>query len=435
MDLFQTSDEFVDFLAQRDSVFLKTEPEVLDFTSRVGGKLVVMAGADRYEFAINTETIIPVCGLLDATIFDKSVVKRIYAWNFKSFCTYRRFFCKKDFSADITLFDLKTIEGFLNIRNKAPENFGQAVNRLKEVVGKSWQKVYKLIHLPLILETLPSIETTPLLNEKSRKSEHPYYEIEGQANARLNCANKFAHSYLPHTMSPEIRQALKPRGYESRFCTADYRYCEVVVLQWLTGDPVLHSIIESGEDLHRTIYEMVTQDKCDNDKKRNISKLMFLPVMYGCGAKGLAENLKISEDMGKELIKRIQLRFPQATAWMKEQTERAKTEEIVDYFGRPRRFPDGKAFLVRNFLVQATAATVCQEKLIDLERQLRLVESQLAFSVHDGYGIVFPAHQAKAVFETTKSVLQSESKLCPGLQMKAEIKFGSRLDKMKVFWK
>ena len=232
MNFYDISWQIADLLETSRVVYLRTEPEVPDFTLRASFKCVVWNLKQKIEIDVNPENIILVMGLLDATVFNKELVDRIYTWNLKSFSTYLHSLVPKFVTPTTSVIDLKIIESFLGIKKNRPENLVEAINRTKIAVqNKSWQKIYKSLHLPLALRVLPAIETTPLLNEKTRKPEYPYYEIEGQANGRMNCMKKYSSSYLPHNLGPDARRSLKPRGYGLRFASADFRHCEVTVLQ------------------------------------------------------------------------------------------------------------------------------------------------------------------------------------------------------------
>lgn len=437
MDYFDLATQLVDLSGTSKSLFIKSDPEILDFTSKSSGKLEIWNDARKLELDVTPSSALHIGKLLESTVFDKDYVERVYAWNLKPFFSYIRYFGSKHIIPTNLFLDLKPLEYFLNIRRKAPGNFIDAVNRVKSLIAqkKDWQsaqKIFKAIHSKLIFRVLPDLESTPLINETHRCAEHPCYEIEGQVNGRLNCSKAFSNSYLPHVLGPEARKSLKPRGLDLRFVTSDFRHCEVNVLQWLSGDEVLHDIIESGEDVHKKIYEIVTGDVCNSDKKRNMSKSLFLPVMYGCTPKGISLNLSVSESVGRELYRRIEQKFSTACAWMKEMQSQAK-HGVYDYFGRPRKFKEEESHLARNFLVQAVAATVCQEKMINLHDQLDGETAKLVFSVHDGFGMVTQVKSACDTYRIIKDSLESESMLCPGLKMKTEIRFGARLDSMKSF--
>lgn len=233
-------------------------------------------------------------------------------------------------------------------------------------------------------------------------------------------------------MGPDLRAVLKPKGHDLSFMIADISNCEVTVLQWLSGDPKLKEIMESGEDLYREIYRIITKDACNTDDKRKKSQLMFLSVIYGSMSKRLAESLNVSESLAQELRKRIQQSFPICMSWLQEQQENAKKGMSIDYFGRPRNFED-KPHLARNFSVQAVAATVCLERLVKLKQRLEGTQAHICFTVHDGYGIVAPNNRIGEIVKAVREVLQEPSSLCPGLIMRVKVEVGSTLDKMALY--
>ena len=108
---------------------------------------------------------------------------------------------------------------------------------------------------------------------------------------------------------------------------------------------------------------------------------------------------------------------------------------VYDYFQRPKTLKDNECYLARNFAVQGVAATACQEKLIALHKELNTEKAYLIFSVHDGFGLLCKTEYAQETYKLVKRTCEEESILCPGLKMKVEIKFGARLDEMKVLWK
>jgi hypothetical protein len=437
MNFYDTSWQIADLLDEgTSSVYLRTEPEVPDFTAADSFKIYVWNQRAGGEIDAAPDNIMRIGALFDETIFNRERVERLYVWNLKSFVAYHYFFVRKFVTPTNSVIDLKIIENFLGLKNTWPKNLIEAINRTKKIARhKNWQRLYLPIHQPLSLRVLPSIETTPLLNDETRKCHYPYYEIEGQINGRMNCYNKYAKSYIPHRMGADIKAVLKPRGYGLRFMVADFRHHEVGILQWLSGDENIKRIMDSGEDFYRVFYQEITGDPCNTEKKRAIAKSMFLPVMYGLGPKGLAKALGLAEATGVELYGRIKERFPQAMRWMWEKQQEAKQGIVLDYFGRPRKFEEGKPYLVRNFVVQGVAATACQEKLIEMYRTFDGESIRLAFSVHDGYGIICTVNAARDAYQTVKRVLESESKLCPGLKMKVEVKFGGKLDSMKELWR
>lgn len=426
-DFYETAIQLQEILA--DQMLLLLEPEVIDFTSKTSGK-VIIEGRGRVEFEINPQNAHVVAGLLQSTVFDKEKVKILYGYNIKPLFSYLKFFLKTDFSSMVSLVDIKVIESFLNQSTKRPQSINEVIIRARQLAeNKVWGKLYKQIHLPLITKVLPAIETTPLLDMEDKCSKHPYYEIEGQINGRLNSLKKYRRSYLPHTLSSEIE--LKPIGYDV-FVQADFKACEVVVLQWLSKDEVLKEVIASGQDVYKLIFKIITGKDCLTSQQRTFCKKVFLPVMYGLGSKGLSKQLKIEERTAEALVNCIHKKFSVATQWMQKQQQLAKEQgHTVDIFGRPRTYKDGEFYLARNFAVQGVAATICQEKVIQLYNALKSTKAKLCFVVHDAVMISCPEDRVFETSQLIQAVLEKASDICPDLIMKAEIKYGKSLSEMK----
>jgi len=437
MNPLETFSQQLDLITRNSRViYLRVTPEIPDFTVSKSCKILISGAKTKVELEISPSNAVTVAGILEASVFDKEFVDTVLTWNIKPFLTYLGYYLSRLIQPSNSLIDLNVIENFLGIPEKPPENLSGAVNRSKRIATyKSWKKVYQTIHLPLILRILPQIETTPLLNEVEKTANYSYYEIEGQKNGRLKCHKAYNRGYVPHTMGDDVKKNLKPRGYENIFMYADINNCEVSVLQWLSQDPSLTSILSTGQDVYSQIYKLITGDDCDTDKKRIMCKLMFLPVIYGCGAKGLSGNLNIPEDTCRELIKRIHIQFATAIGWvLSKQKEFENDGVVVDYHGRPRTNFE-KVHKVRNFVVQAPAATICLEKLILIADAIKPLNAKVAFTVHDGYGVICTTENAKQAFEATKQCVEAESKLCPGLKLGFHAEFGRKLINMKTFWR
>ena len=79
-DFYETAIHLQEILA--DQMLLLLEPEVIDFTSKASGKVVV-EGKGRVEFEISPQNTHIVAGLLQSTVFNKDKVKVLYGYNIK----------------------------------------------------------------------------------------------------------------------------------------------------------------------------------------------------------------------------------------------------------------------------------------------------------------------------------------------------------------
>jgi len=69
---------------------------------------------------------------------------------------------------------------------------------------------------------------------------------------------------------------------------------------------------------------------------------------------------------------------------------------------------------------------------VDLHRELKLKNlGKLAFSVHDGYGILCDRQEFRQTVGVATEILESESEVYPGLQLRATASAGIKLSKMK----
>jgi len=416
--------------------YIRCLPEIPDFTIDQPFQLIVSGSGNRVAVDLGPQNIRQFLGTLEDTIFAPD--KIALAWNIKPLMSYHRFAVGGSLCPKSSLLDLKVIENFLGFfEQKSPENLAEAIHRFKRVGEyKSWKSVYNKLHLPLILKTLPRLETASIHNDADLSGKFAYYEIEGQRNGRLLSYGKFKRSYLPHTMGEDQKRVLRPKSFDDFFMLADINNCEVTVLQYLSGDLKIKEFLESGRDVYVQIYELLTGDTCDTDKKRGMCKLIFLPVMYGCGAKRLSENIGVPEPTCRDLVKRVHHYFKEAIEWVTSKEKEAKDKGIVeDFFGRPRTFTEDNYYTSRNFVVQGPAATVCLEKLVQIDDAVTSVGSQTVFTVHDGYGITCKINRAKETWQAVKDAVQIESLLCPGLRLDFHAQFGKRLNNLRTLWK
>jgi len=414
-------------VAKGQTVFIYQKPEVLDFTTS-GKAEVVVCGQEGNEVrvSLDKENVLVLWSILQFSIFGAG--RKVIGWNLKSLFSYLRYYGGKDFKAEGALIDLKIIESYLGIAKLAPDSLAQALGRVRAIFNSGlWdgvQKVYKRIHLPLLTTVIPALETRRLLDLRLQSPVHAHYQIDGQENGRLKCDKAFALGFVPHALSAEDRENITPPGLDEIFLYFDFKNMEVAMLQWLSGDERLGEILKSAPDFYTAVFEIVVGKKCED---RDIAKKFFLPTIYGQSPNALAEKLNIAFDTAQAIVSRVYDLFPQATGWVDNiQGEVEVHRTAKDYFGRRREFPD-KAYLVRNFVVQAPASIICLDKLIHLHRSVNV-----AFHIHDGYVVLATKATWQSAYKTAKEILESESDLCPGLGLKVNCKAGRSLGKLKT---
>lgn len=420
----QTHDKMV--LAQRlykvvegeSVVYLQTMPELPDFTSHATGSIAIMSRRGRVDIPFDRHTVAELTSLLEVSVFDKVVV----SWNFKNFVSYVAHYAKKVRKYDFLLFDLKIMEGFVGNRIKAPADFAEAHARLS-ALGQDlrWKKVYETVNLPLIKRVVPALENEGIIDTIQRKVVYAHYEIDRTSSGRMVCQLP-ANGYNPHTIGSSPNY--KPRGEGDIFAYFDYKANEVRTIQWLSNDQGLANILASGKDLYKESWKTIT----GQEESPAEWKLSFLAVFFGMGAEAMSQRHRWSVDISREVISRMGRAFPAATNYLRNVRDRAKTEIVEDFFGRPRECKE-EPYKAQNHVVQSAASVACLEKLILLHDRMPS-GAKLLFNVHDGYAVTCEMRALPDVCREVLQILESPSELCPGLALKASAKVGKQLDKM-----
>jgi DNA polymerase I-like protein with 3'-5' exonuclease and polymerase domains len=198
---------------------------------------------------------------------------------------------------------------------------------------------------------------------------------------------------------------------------------EVCTLAWLSGDEYLISLVNGEEDFYRSLFKLISGAECDTDEKRNFCKKIFLPVFYGESAKELANNLNFSVETAYKVVGKLKTLFPRVFSWADEYPYK---DECVDYYGRKRKFSLENRYKYRNFIIQSPAAIICLDRLVRLYHNLGSY-GKLAAHIHDGYIIKVDDKYIEIVKSLCIDSLQSESQICPGLNLKTNFKIGKTL--------
>lgn len=358
----------------------------------------------------------------------------VLAWGAKDIFSYLKGRTEMSLEVHNQVYDLSLVSSYLGVSASRPENFRDAVSLLKRLMSDPlWKKFYPYyaaIYVPMFSTVLPEIETGCLVDNRKKRCVYPTYVIEGQVNGRLKALKLNSASYNPHSIGEEERSNLRPRGYDEAFVYLDYRNMEVAVLQWLSGDPVLASILESGRDLYKEIWRKITRQE-PTDSHRKLCKNIFLPVVFGQGRASLAKKLGSSEEFSARLIDSLVSTFPVAFDWVDAQSPDGNNTAI-DVFGRRRTFEDQKLYKIKNFCIQSPASMICLRKLVKLHEALA-GKASIGFHVHDGYCVLCDKKNIASICELGTEVLEEDDDMFPGLALKTTCKFGQNFNDLETF--
>jgi DNA polymerase I-like protein with 3'-5' exonuclease and polymerase domains len=429
-DLFKLSEELSDLTSHDKILYLKTEPDITNFTRPFPGTLYIYGQKKKIAVTFVKESIVHVYNQLKESVFNEKITTIF--WNVKNLVTFFKFHTSKNIVISSKVLDLKLIEAFLGIKQGSPSSLSEALRRLTPYINnEEVKRIHNKIHKPLALEVVPSMETYKgVIDTSLKKYVYPSYEIEGQSFGRLNCHKDFDNCIVPLTMGSDRKETLRLQGDREFFVNFDFKHMEVSMLQWLTGDPVLKHIIDSKQDMYKGIYQVIFGEACDTEVKRELIKSLFLPIMFGQTSYGLEKEYGVSAQAATQLHCLIKEKFKTSWQYMEDNHERVKSAPTTkDYFGRIRSFTE-KPNSVRGFMIQAASAVFCQEKLIELYNSLNGY-GKLLYSIHDGYVLVANQENLNKVVVNSLKALQSESKMCKGLNIKVVCSIGLLLSRLK----
>ncbi|MFY9487163.1 MAG: DNA polymerase I, partial [Solirubrobacterales bacterium] len=212
--------------------------------------------------------------------------------------------------------------------------------------------------------------------------------------------------------------------------SADYSQVELRVLAQVANDQTLRDIFKRGEDVHtETAAAIFGIDPADVDHAtRDRAKAVNFGIIYGLGAFGLSDRLKIPRDEAAEFIKRYLERFEGVREFMDATVVQAKKDGFVTtLLGRRRAIPEinSSQFQTRalgerlaiNTVVQGTAADIIKIAMIKVSAALAEadVQTKLVMQIHDELLFEGPTAEADQIAELARREMADAYPLDPPL--------------------
>ncbi len=243
------------------------------------------------------------------------------------------------------------------------------------------------------------IDALPTMINSKTGRVHTSYNQAIAVTGRLSSNNPNLQNIPVRTeRGREIRKAFIARDENHVLVSADYSQIELRIVAAISGDPNMTDSFKQGKDIHTaTAAKVYGIDEADVTKEmRYKAKSVNFGIIYGQGAFGLSENLKISRAEAKEIIDNYKKQFPNIQQYMDEQIKFAQQHGYVQtLMGRKRWLRDINSanFTVRGFAernainmpIQGTAADMIKLAMIKIhnEFKLRNFKSKMILQVHD----------------------------------------------------
>lgn len=164
---------------------------------------------------------------------------------------------------------------------------------------------------------------------------------------------------------------------------ADYSQLELRIITHLSKDRRLLSILNNDGDVFRMIAAEINQCSADHvtEQQRQHTKAICYGIIYGIGAKSLAEKLEVSEDAASVFMEKFKNRFSGIKDFVQRAIEFVRSKGyVITMNGRRRYFStiNARSLHARgqaerqavNTIVQGSAADLVKNAMINIDREI-----------------------------------------------------------------
>jgi DNA polymerase I len=253
------------------------------------------------------------------------------------------------------------------------------------------------------------VDAIPRLVNPNTNRVHTNFAQAVASTGRLSSTNPNLQNIPIRTdKGREIRKAFIPRDEDHILVAADYSQIELRIVASMSGDEAMSEAFVNGLDIHTaTASKVFGVDLEDVTKEQRYrAKSVNFGLIYGQGASGLSQNLKIKRSEAQELIDAYFDKFSGIKKYMDETIKNCRDYGYVKtLMGRKRQIRDINSlnrtvvgFAERNAVnapIQGSAADMIKMAMINIDAALRLqgFQSKMILQVHDE--LLFDVHKSE----------------------------------------
>ena len=208
--------------------------------------------------------------------------------------------------------------------------------------------------------------------------------------------------------------------------SSDYSQIELRILAHLSRDENLIEGFRKGEDVHRRTAALVfdVMPKLVTSDMRSHAKVINYGLVYGMGAKRLANETGMSVAEAKKFIEAYFKKMPRVKDWLDTTLEHAREDgEVRTLFGRRRPIPEINSQVPRlrvaaenvavNSPIQGTAADIIKIAMIRLHKALRdhKLQARQLLQVHDELVLECPKSELDPTIALVRDCMEGAAQL------------------------
>ncbi len=265
-------------------------------------------------------------------------------------------------------------------------------------------------------------EALPKLLNPATGCLHTSFNQAVAATGRLSSSDPNLQNIPVRTeLGRRIRAAFIPRDPGHLLLSADYSQIELRLMAHLSGDETLRAAFAAGEDVHARTAALVHGVALADvtPQMRRQAKVVNFGILYGMGARALAQQLEIPVRDAQAFIDGYFAKLPGVRRFIDETVELARREgEVRTILGRRRRLPElasqspqqvalGERMAV-NTPIQGSAADLIKAAMIRLDARIARegLAAHLLLQVHDELIVEVEAGQRERVARAVKEEME-----------------------------
>ena len=262
------------------------------------------------------------------------------------------------------------------------------------------------------------LDALPLAIDPADGRVHTTYEQTGAATGRLASLDPNLQNIPMRTpQGRAIRRAFAAAPGHV-LVGADYSQIELRVMAHLSGDPAMLEAFAAGEDIHASTARRIFKLGGDVPTElRSRAKVVNFGVMYGMGARSLAQQMGLELAEAKEFIEGYFSAYAGVRRWLDRTVEDARENGWVQTeMGRRRYLPAlrgggmERSMAERaaiNTPIQGLAADIVKKAMLSVHSALSPnPRARLLLQVHDELVVECPAPDAAFVAERVRRAME-----------------------------
>ncbi len=240
------------------------------------------------------------------------------------------------------------------------------------------------------------IEPLIELGKKDKNNRvHPTFVQLKAATGRITCENPNLQN-IPDAIKDVF---VADKGF--KLASFDYSQIELRILASITNDQKMLEAFEKSLDIHRITASQIFNVSLDSvtGKMRQVAKTLNFGIVYGMGARLLAQESGLPLNEAKKFISEYFNDFPAVKKWREQIVLEARQSGFVENLnGRKRMLPEIISFNQRiqaeaermaiNFPIQSLAADIIKLAMIKTKEELAKlgfweVKAKMLLTIHD----------------------------------------------------